>query len=184
MGSDLQGIDRIPSYLLAKGYLKVGEKTLDCSTYQIVSSEPPMRLFPKVFAVLLELARNRGEFVSREELLSKVWPDKTAAPDVVKQAIMEIRRALDSNDADTSVVETLPRKGYRLKVKTAYFESLSVTTLLNNSLLSDLEIDNADIRDSSINLGKKQVIWIFGMLAVILIILIFIALRLLQSDLS
>lgn len=184
MGSDLQGVDRIPSHLLAKGYLKVGEKTLDCSTYQIISSEPPIRLFPKVFAVLLELARNRGEFVSREELLSKVWPDKTAAPDVVKQAIMEIRRALDSNDSNTSVVETLPRKGYRLTVKTAYFESLSVSTLLNNSFLGNLEGDITDISSSSINVGKMQVICIFGMLAVILIILIFITFRLLQSDFS
>jgi adenylate cyclase len=72
---------------------------------------------PKVMAVLVALARRPGQAVTRESLLDEVWPDRVVTDDVLSRCIYQLRRhlvsAAGSQDA-RSLLETLPRRGYRL----------------------------------------------------------------------
>ncbi|RVD31121.1 hypothetical protein EN738_03185 [Mesorhizobium sp. M4B.F.Ca.ET.017.02.2.1] len=62
--------------------------------------------------VLSVLATRPGEIVSKDALMQAIWPDTFVTDDSLIQCIADIRRAL-ADDAH-AIVETLPRRGYRL----------------------------------------------------------------------
>lgn len=62
--------------------------------------------------VLCVLAARPGEIVSKDALMRAVWPDTFVTDDSLTQCIADIRRAL--GDDAHAIVETLPRRGYRL----------------------------------------------------------------------
>ncbi len=62
--------------------------------------------------VLKVLAQHPGRTVSRDKLVETVWAGRAVSSDSVAQCITEIRRVL--GDSDKRLIETVPRKGYRL----------------------------------------------------------------------
>ncbi|HEV2896362.1 MAG TPA: winged helix-turn-helix domain-containing protein [Pseudaminobacter sp.] len=62
--------------------------------------------------VLSALAARPGEIVSKDALMQAVWPDTFVTDDSLTQCIADIRRAL--GDDRHVIVETLPKRGYRL----------------------------------------------------------------------
>lgn len=62
--------------------------------------------------VLSVLAARPGEIVSKDALMQAVWPDTFVTDDSLTQCIADIRRAL--GDDRHVIVETLPKRGYRL----------------------------------------------------------------------
>ncbi|RWA64682.1 winged helix-turn-helix domain-containing protein [Mesorhizobium sp.] len=62
--------------------------------------------------VLSVLAARSGEIVSKDALMRAVWPDTFVTEDSLTQCIADIRRAL--GDDAHKIVETLPKRGYRL----------------------------------------------------------------------
>jgi tetratricopeptide (TPR) repeat protein/TolB-like protein len=75
-----------------------------------------VHLTPKTMAVLLCLAERPREVVSHGELLRAVWGDGTGSHERLSHAISEIRQALNDQPNDPTIIETLPRRGYRLLV--------------------------------------------------------------------
>ena len=69
-------------------------------------------LRPQALAVLGCLAADAGHVVEREHLMREVWPDVVVTDGSLAQCINEIRRAL--GDAAHRIVETAPKRGYRL----------------------------------------------------------------------
>jgi len=72
------------------------------------------RLEPKVVEVLVCLADHAGETVSKEELMRAVWGDTFVTDDVLTRCISELRKALDDDPKEPRVIETIPKRGYRL----------------------------------------------------------------------
>jgi DNA-binding winged helix-turn-helix (wHTH) protein len=68
---------------------------------------------PKAFAVLHYLVAHAGRLVTQEELLEAVWPETYVQPEVLRNHIFDIRRALGDSPQAPRFVETLPRRGYR-----------------------------------------------------------------------
>lgn len=73
-------------------------------------SEIPLR--PQSVEVLRELINKRGEIVVRDYLIEKVWSGLNVTDDSLIQCIADIRRAI--GDKDHRIVQTAPKKGYRL----------------------------------------------------------------------
>lgn len=71
-------------------------------------------LEPKAMDVLVRLAVAGGETVSREDLLSSVWPDVFVTDDSLHRAVSRLRRALSAHPELSDVVITVPKRGYRL----------------------------------------------------------------------
>lgn len=94
--------------------LRVGDHVVDMGTLRVISRPDNLRLTGKAADVLLELARNSGNTVSREHLLDTVWTGRITTPDVVTQAVKELRRAFIDDTRPARYIETIPRKGYRL----------------------------------------------------------------------
>lgn len=76
----------------------------------------PVRLEPRIMAVLMCLARRAGAVVPRQDLFLEVWGPSGATDDVLSRSISEIRKALGETSKTARLVETIPKSGYRLTV--------------------------------------------------------------------
>lgn len=102
--------------------LRVGEHVVDVGALKVASNPDAPRLSSKAMAVLIELVRDAGDTVTRDRFLDVVWKDRVTTPDVLTQAIKELRRALDDEGAATCI-ETIPKVGYRLVVPVQLVEA-------------------------------------------------------------
>lgn len=69
-----------------------------------------VELRPKSFEVLHHLLRNAGVVVSKDQLMTAVWPNVTVTDDSLTRCISEARRAI--GDEGQQVLKTVPRRGY------------------------------------------------------------------------
>jgi len=73
-----------------------------------------VQLEPKMMDVLVCLARNPGDVVSREGLIDAVWPEVFISESVLTRAIAGLRRALGDDARRPRFIETIAKRGYRL----------------------------------------------------------------------
>jgi DNA-binding winged helix-turn-helix (wHTH) protein/TolB-like protein len=69
---------------------------------------------PKVFAVLLALARRDGELVTRDDLVNDVWDGRPTSDEPINRCLSQLRGHLDDRSRPHHYIETLQRRGYRL----------------------------------------------------------------------
>ena len=72
----------------------------------------PVDLRTQSLEVLRLLAEQAGKVVTKANLIETVWGDTFVTDDSLVQCIADIRRAID--DRNHKIVQTLPRRGYRL----------------------------------------------------------------------
>jgi len=84
-----------------------------------------VHLEPKVMEVLVCLAQHPGEPILKETLLKAVWPDTFVTNDVLTRSISELRRAFEDDARESTVIQTIPKRGYRL---------LSPVTFVNGTI--------------------------------------------------
>lgn len=70
-------------------------------------------LTPKVLDILLTLVEHRGQVVSKEDLMKRVWPDTFVEEGNLTQNISLLRKALGESPGGVQFIETVPRRGYR-----------------------------------------------------------------------
>jgi DNA-binding winged helix-turn-helix (wHTH) protein len=73
-------------------------------------------LEPRVAELLAYLLEQRGRIVSRQELLSQLWPDRNASDDALNYAASALRRALSASTKPT--LSGLRGQGYRFDAVT------------------------------------------------------------------
>lgn len=78
---------------------------------------PPVRLEPKVMAVLACLARRSRKIVTKEEIREEVWDGAIVVDEALQRIISLLRKALEDNPRAPTFIETIPKKGYRLLVE-------------------------------------------------------------------
>ena len=112
----------------ATRFLSVGEHVVDVDTLRLLTRPGSPRLTPKAAAVLLQLARAAGRTLSRDDLLNVVWKGTCPTPDVLTQAVKDLRRALGDDLHAPRYVETLPRLGYRLVAPARFLDHFDADT--------------------------------------------------------
>jgi DNA-binding winged helix-turn-helix (wHTH) protein/Tfp pilus assembly protein PilF len=83
---------------------------------------------PKAIEVLLELAEHPGEVVSKTSLLQSVWGGVYICEEVVTNAVSMLRSALRDEARSSSIIQTIPKRGYRL-IAPVVRESIAKLTL-------------------------------------------------------
>ena len=68
---------------------------------------------PKTFEVLVVLLQRRDRVVSKDELLSLVWPDTAVQENNLVRQISSLRRALGQRADQHDYIVTIPGQGYR-----------------------------------------------------------------------
>jgi len=76
--------------------------------------EEVVRIEPKVMEVFVRLAQSPGTVISKAELFESVWSGVAVGDDSLARAVSELRRALGDSAREPRIVETIPRRGYRL----------------------------------------------------------------------
>ena len=76
-----------------------------------------IRLEPQPARVLRALASQPGELVTHDELRRAVWDDSTHVKvhDALHYCVRQIRAALGDTPRQPQFIETIPRRGYRLR---------------------------------------------------------------------
>lgn len=81
---------------------------------EIVVEGQKHRVRQKLIEVLAYMAANAGETVSRDEILQQIWSAKPSSDEVLTQVISELRKVLNVGSGGETVIETIPKVGYRL----------------------------------------------------------------------
>jgi adenylate cyclase len=97
-----------------EGDFQVGLWLVEPSLNAVSHNGQSIHLTPNVMGVLVCLAENAGQSVSKEDLLQTVWPDTFVGDDVLKGSISELRRVLEDDAREPTIIQTIPKRGYRL----------------------------------------------------------------------
>jgi DNA-binding winged helix-turn-helix (wHTH) protein len=95
---------------------QVGTWLFDVSARELRCGDETVKLEDKIAQVLELLCCHDGGLVSKDELLKIVWEGREVSEQTVPVAVSKLRKALGDNTDDPSMLETVPRKGYRLIV--------------------------------------------------------------------
>src|SRR5687767_15333506 len=91
---------------------RFGPFRVDAREHALTRDGQAIAVTPKVFATLVAFLRSPGRLLTKEELLTEVWPDATVEEANLTVNVSTLRRLL--GDADTTLyIETVPRLGYR-----------------------------------------------------------------------
>jgi DNA-binding winged helix-turn-helix (wHTH) protein/tetratricopeptide (TPR) repeat protein/TolB-like protein len=97
--------------------LRFGDYHLDRRRHLLFRGAELVDVPPKALDVLRVLAEHGGELVTKEELLRRVWPDTFVEEANLAQNVFVLRRLLDGGLDGPSLIETFPRRGYRLNLQ-------------------------------------------------------------------
>jgi DNA-binding winged helix-turn-helix (wHTH) protein len=86
---------------------------LDTMNHCLWRAEERVRLTPRAFDVLRYLVEHAERLVTQDEILEALWPETYVNPEVIKQYIRGIRKALGDDPEKPAYIETFPRRGYQ-----------------------------------------------------------------------
>ncbi len=98
---------------LNKGF-KIGEWEVLPSKGVLRSAAGEEHPEPKVFEVLMALARRDGDLVSHDEFIVEVWDGRPTADEPIIRCIAQLRKHLGDRERPYRYIETKTRRGYRL----------------------------------------------------------------------
>lgn len=122
--------------------LQVGDHVIDVGALRVLTRPELPRLSGKSLAVLIELVRHGGVTVTRGQLLDRIWAERVITPDVLTQAIAELRRAFHDDVKSPRYIETVPRVGYRLLASVNLLHSES-SVVIEDTVPADASNDDA-----------------------------------------
>lgn len=93
----------------------LGPVTLDPAGDALSGPGGRVHLQPRVTDFVVCLARRAGEVVTREELIGDVWEGYPGADQSLTNAASKLRQALEDAGGDREILETVPKRGYRLR---------------------------------------------------------------------
>ena len=102
--------------------VRFGEFEVDLRARELYRRDPDgaadrVPLQDRPFEVLAALLERPGEVVLRQELQDRLWPGQIVEFDNnLNTALTKLRRALDDTTDEPTIIETLPKRGYRLLV--------------------------------------------------------------------
>jgi TolB-like protein/Flp pilus assembly protein TadD len=93
---------------------RVGDWLVEPDLNRVSKADKTIQIEPKVIEVLVCMANKPGEVLSKKEIMRSVWHDTYVGEDVLLYAISTLRRALGDDARSPHLIETIPRRGYRL----------------------------------------------------------------------
>jgi DNA-binding winged helix-turn-helix (wHTH) protein len=97
----------------ASGSYRFGRFTLDTADRRLRRDGEPVELSARYFDALALLVKQSGTLVSKDRFMSEVWSGIPVTDEALTQCIKSVRRALGDDAASPSLIETVPKHGYR-----------------------------------------------------------------------
>jgi adenylate cyclase len=99
--------------------ISFGRFRLDLRRPELRRDGEQLRLHPRALGILCALAEAKGEIVSKDELMARLWPGRAVEEGNLHVHVSALRKALDEHDGGHSLVVTVPGRGYRLADQTS-----------------------------------------------------------------
>jgi DNA-binding winged helix-turn-helix (wHTH) protein/tetratricopeptide (TPR) repeat protein len=116
----------------------------------VVGANESRHLQPKTMDVLVSLAASKGQVITRDELISRVWGANAVSDEPLTRCIHELRRSLDDDRGEPTYIQTIPKRGYRLLP--------SVRELPIEDLIA---LDVSGIRENPLRqVTRQRVLWV------------------------
>ena len=87
---------------------------LDPSQHQLTREGMPVSVGNRALDILCALAAAKGEIVSKDELMTKVWPGLVVEENNIEVHVSALRKVLDEGKGGQTHLVTVPGRGYRL----------------------------------------------------------------------
>src|SRR4030066_910622 len=95
--------------------LKAGDLSLDTNSYKVTRGEKEIRLSKKEFALLNYLMQNKGQVLSKNQIIAKVWDfDADILPNTAEVYMGYLRDKIDKPFKEPPLIKTVRGFGYRL----------------------------------------------------------------------
>ena len=91
------------------------EFNVDDNSIKNLQSHHVERLEPKVGDLLRVLLNANHEVVSKKTLMAELWPTVVVGDDTLAKTVSRLRSALGEKASCADLIETIPKRGYRLK---------------------------------------------------------------------
>ena len=131
---DAPGGPLMGSFSLEENKFVLAGVEVDPTTMRVRRDDQVERIEPRMMQVLLILAGQAGEVVTRESLERQVWAGRVVSDDAVTNTIAKLRRALGDDRSHPQFIETIPKRGYRLIPKAVRYAEPSSSKLSPFSL--------------------------------------------------
>lgn len=80
---------------------------------QLLLGEMPVSLGSRAFDLLMALVKRQGQLVTKDDLMSEVWPGRTVEESNLPAQISALRKALGGSADSLLYLQTVPGRGYR-----------------------------------------------------------------------
>lgn len=95
--------------------MRLGQYELDSRRNVLLSSKGEVQLSPLAARLLELLGRTPGEIVDRGTIIDELWRgDWLIGDPALNRVVSELRRTVGDDPRDPSLIQTVPRRGYRL----------------------------------------------------------------------
>ena len=103
------------------GLREFGGFRLDADTRVLWHGREPVGLPLKEVELLCALTESAGRVITKDELLTRVWPDSFVEESNLSRHVYVLRKALKEYGAE-GLIETVPRRGYRFTGEVTSFK--------------------------------------------------------------
>jgi pimeloyl-ACP methyl ester carboxylesterase/DNA-binding winged helix-turn-helix (wHTH) protein len=90
-----------------------GDYVIDVARRELRHGSEAVRVEPQVFDLLLYMIRNRDRVVTKDDILSAVWPGRTVAESTLFSRIAAARHAIGDSGERQHFIRTVARRGFR-----------------------------------------------------------------------
>jgi DNA-binding winged helix-turn-helix (wHTH) protein len=94
--------------------VSLGRFRLDTRQRQLTRDGVPVPLGSRALDILCVLAGANGEVVSKDELMTRVWPGVVVEENNIQVHVSALRKTLDDGKSGDTYLMTVPGRGYRL----------------------------------------------------------------------
>lgn len=92
-----------------------GGLRFDAASGDLTGPRGVVRIAPQPAELLAFLASRPGEVVTREEIKERLWPGgRVEFAQGIAFAVREVRKAIDGAGGDSTLLQTIPKRGFRL----------------------------------------------------------------------
>ncbi len=105
--------------------VRLGNAIVEPSLNRITVNGDAVRIPKRDMDVLFFLMRSEMKVVSRHAVLDDVWSDVIVTDDALTLSISRLRKAFGDDPKEPHVIETIPKRGYRLMISPEACEARS-----------------------------------------------------------
>lgn len=126
---------------VSNGGFSFGEFTLDPHHRVLTRGGETVPLKAKTLDLLLALIEDRGNVVTKDALLNRVWEDQFVEENNLTVHIALLRKALGEGKKDHRYIVTVPGKGYRFVAEVAPMNANGSDIVIENHSLSRIVVE-------------------------------------------